>query len=100
MSIELSGIWDRIRSRGFLIYFISTFSIMFLALFLIDLLLDRLIFEEVFSIENFLWWDLPTNMVLSVLFSFYSWKYGNKRLKMKSDVIEMNLNKNYGKKEK
>ncbi len=73
---------------------------MFSALLLIDLIFDQMVFEESFDIKNFVWWDLPINTFLSGLFSIYSWKYGSKHLKLKSDVIEMNLNEKYGKKEK
>ena len=73
---------------------------MMLVLFLIGSIIDLFILEESFSIEEFIWWDLPINTILSVLFAIYSWYFGNKRLKLKSDIIEMNLNKNNGEKEK
>ena len=39
-------------------------------------------------------------MLLSILVAVYSWYFGGKRLQLKSDVIEMNLNENNDKKEK
>ncbi len=73
---------------------------MMIFLILVDLIFDLLFYEEPFNFENFLWWDIPINLILSVLVAAYSWYFGGKRLLLKSDVIEMNLNEENGKKEK
>ncbi len=66
----------------------------------IDLIFDLFLYEELFNFENFLWWDIPINLVLSILVAVWSWYFGGKRLQLKSDMIEMNLNEENGKKEK
>lgn len=100
MNIEVAGLWTNIRAQGFVIYFLAVASLMMTFLILIDLIFDLFFYEEPFNFENFLWWDTPINLVLSVLVAVWSWYFGGKRLQMKSDVIEMNLNKENGKKEK
>ena len=90
----------RIREKGFVIYFLTVFSLMMIFLITIDLTIDGYFYEESFEWKNFLWWDIPINLVLSVLVAALYWYYGGKRLKLKSDVIELNLNENNGKKEK
>ncbi len=73
---------------------------MIICLILVDLIFDLFFYEEPFDFENFLWWDIPINLILSILVTVYSWYFGGKRLQLKSDVIEMNLNENNDKKEK
>lgn len=100
MNIELAGIWTRIRRKGFVIYFLTVASLVIIWLFLVDLIFDIFFPEEPFELENFLWWDIPINLVLSVLVALYSWHFGGKRLQLKSNVIELNLNEENGKEEK
>ncbi len=69
-------------------------------LILVDLIFDLFFYEEPFNFENFLWWDIPINLILSILVAVYSWYFGGKRLQLKSDVIEMDLNETNSRKEK
>lgn len=100
MSFEEIEFWQKIRKKGFLFFFLTAFSFMMLILIFIGSIIDLFIVEESFSFEEFIWWDLPINIILSVLFAIYTWYFGNKRLKLKSNIIEMKLNKDNGKKEK
>lgn len=100
MNIEIAGFWSRIREKGFIVYFFAVVLSMMAFLISVDLIIDEYFFEESFNWRSFLWWDIPINLILSVLVAIYYWYFGAKRLKLKSDVIEMNLNENNGKKEK
>lgn len=100
MNIEVAGMQTKIRERGFAIYFLTVAWLMIICLILVDLIFDLFFYEEPFDFENFLWWDIPINLILSILVTVYSWYFGGKRLQLKSDVIEMNLNENNDKKEK
>ncbi|CAN5312319.1 hypothetical protein BH20ACI1_BH20ACI1_05230 [soil metagenome] len=92
MNNNVFGFWENIKSKGFFVYFSIVFSLMFLTLFLIDLIFNRLVGEEPFNIIDFFWWDFPVNIIVSILFALFSWKYGNKRLKLKSNITEIKLN--------
>jgi len=73
---------------------------MMIFLISVDLVFDLFFYEELFTFEDLLWWDIPINLVLSILVAVWSWYFGGKRLQLKSDVIEMNLNEENGRKEK
>lgn len=92
--------WQNIRAKGFLIYFTVNFAVMFLVLLFVVLSNDFLISDERFDVDNFIWWDLPINILLSFLFAVNSWYFPNRPLKLESDIIEMKLSENNGKKEK
>ncbi len=100
MNREVAGRWTKIREQGFVIYFLAVASLMMIFLILVDLIFDFFLYEEPFNFENFLWWDIPINLILSISVAVYSWYFGGKRSQLKSDVIEMNLNEENGKKEK
>ncbi len=100
MNIEIAGFWTKIRKKGFVIYLLAVASLMMMILFLIDLIINGYFYEEPFEWKNSLWWDIPINLILSVSVAISYWYYGGKRLKLESDIIEMNLNENDGKKEK
>jgi len=100
MNIEVAGMWTKIREQGFVIYLIAAALLMMIFLISVDFIFDLLFYEEPFNFENFLWWDIPINLILSVLVAVWSWYFGGKRLQLKSNVIEMNLNEENGKKEK
>ena len=100
MNIEVAGLWAKIRTRGFVIYFLAVASLMMIFLISVDLVFDLFFYEELFTFEDLLWWDIPINLVLSILVAVWSWYFGGKRLQLKSDVIEMNLNEENGRKEK
>lgn len=100
MNIKVAGMWTKIREQGFVIYFLAVTSLMMIFLILVDLIFDLFFYEESFNFENFLWWDIPINLILSILVAIYSWYFGGKRLQLKSNVIELNLNEENGKKEK
>ncbi len=100
MNIEVAGMWTKIRGQGFAVYFLAVASLMMIFLILVDLIFDLFFYEEPFNFENFLWWDIPINLILSILVAVYSWYFGGKRLQLKSDVIEMDLNETNRRKEK
>ncbi|MDQ3749806.1 MAG: hypothetical protein M3367_12480 [Acidobacteriota bacterium] len=100
MNIEIAGMWTKIRERGFAIYFLAVASLMMIFLIFVDLIFDLFFYKDPFNFENFLWWDIPINLILSILVAVYSWYFGGKRLQLKSDVIVMNLNEENGEKEK
>jgi hypothetical protein len=100
MNVEVAGLWTRIREKGFVIYFLAVTSLMMIFLISIDLIFDIYFYEQTFELENFLWWDIPINLILSILVAVWSWYFGGKRLILKSNITEIKLNENNGKKEK
>jgi hypothetical protein len=59
--------WTRFREKSLIVYVTVTTSLMLSVLLSIDLVFDLLFFEELPELRNYLWWDIPINLILSIL---------------------------------
>lgn len=84
---------DRLRAKGFVVFVPTVAICMFLVLTIIGISIDWL-YDKPFNLENHIYSDLPLDVVLSIFLGISTYFYKGKRLELKSDVIELDLNDN------
>ncbi len=94
----MSDILISLRIKGFSTYVLTIASLMMFLLVTIDLVVDFCL--GTFKPENLLWQDIPIDLLMSISVALCGWFFYGKRLKLKSNIIELNLNEENGKKEK
>ncbi len=99
MKFNLHNKLLKLRMKGFVIYVLIIFLTMMLLLGLMDLAVDFFMLGN-FDLNRFFFQDFPVNLLMSFLVALSGWFFYGKRLKLKSDIIEINLNNKNGKKEK
>ena len=99
MKFNLSDKLLLLRIKGFIVYVPVIFSAMMILLSLVDLAVDFFILGT-FDLQRFIFQDFLINIFMSLLVAFSGWFLYGKRLKLKSNITEINLNENNGKKEK
>ncbi len=99
MKFNLSDKLLLLRTKGFIVYVPAIFSMMMILLGLVDLAVDFFMLGT-FDLQMFIFQDFPINILASFLVAFSGWFLYGKRLKLKSNITEINLNEKNVKKEK
>ncbi len=87
---EGKSISERLRDEGFIYYFLAVFLVMFVFLSLFGFAIDYFFYEG-FHFQDYVTWDLPFDIILSATFAVWTWFFKGKRMKLKSNVIRLNL---------
>ncbi len=84
--------------KTFVLYTVFIATIMMILLIIGDLTVE--FYFGTFSLNAFLWEDIPVNLYISIAVALGGWFFNDKRLEAKNKHIELGLNNKDGEKEK
>lgn len=87
------GLFDRLRKRGFWIFFTSITVIVFILLTAFDFLLAYFYRHERPGLDTSLLWDIGINLAVGLLSAGFAWKYNGEPWINRPDTAKLDLDK-------